>query len=176
MNERRDAARCERVRSALEEFEGPLLQYAQRITGDLERARDVVQETFLRLWREEPGSLDGRLPQWLYTVCRNCALDVRRKEQRMTTLADPLANNTPTEESTPDEAAAVRDTAEHMLSWLNKLPANQQEVIRLKFQQGLKYREIAEVTGLSVTNVGFLIHKGITTLRETARRKTAEAP
>ena len=46
------------------------------------------------------------------------------------------------------------------------LPANQQEVIRLKFQHGLSYKQIAEVTQLSVSNVGFLIHAGLKTLRQ----------
>lgn len=163
-----------RVRSALQEFEGPLLRYAQRITGDVERARDVVQETFLRLWKllwtENAEVLDGRLPQWLFTVCRNYALDVRRKEQRMTALAEPIAYRTPSGDLPPDESAATADAAEHVAGWLERLPANQQEVIRLKFQNGLKYKQIAEVTGLSVTNVGFLIHKGIKALRERAER------
>ena len=52
---------------------------------------------------------------------------------------------------------------------LARLPENQQEVIRLKFQQGLSYKEISSVTGLSVTNVGFLIHTGLKRLREWAR-------
>ena len=45
------------------------------------------------------------------------------------------------------------------------LPDNQQEVVRLKFQDGLSYKEIAGVTGLTVSNVGFLIHTAIHTLR-----------
>ncbi|MFQ5734733.1 MAG: RNA polymerase sigma factor [Planctomycetaceae bacterium] len=164
----------ERVRSALSQYEGPLLRYAQRITGDLHRARDVVQETFLRLWREESDDLNGRLPQWLYTVCRNYALDVRRKETRMTTLAEPLAAETPAREPPPDESAATHETADRILHWLDGLPANQQEVVRLKFQNGLRYRQIAEITGLTETNVGFLIHKGIKTLRERARRMSVD--
>ena len=50
---------------------------------------------------------------------------------------------------------------------LRALPPNQQEVIRLKFQHGLKYKEIAAVTGLSVSNVGFLIHTAIKQMRGT---------
>ena len=46
------------------------------------------------------------------------------------------------------------------------LPPNQQEVLRLKFQHSLSYREISSITGLSETNVGFLIHVGIKRLRE----------
>jgi len=180
MNQPANGEHPARVRSALDEFEGPLLRYAQRITGDVERARDVVQETFLRLWKEDAAELDGRLPQWLFTVCRNLALDVRRKEQRMTSLAelthprDFQKSLGCSEDPPPDETAATADAAEQVAGWLNRLPANQQEVIRLKFQNGLKYKQIAEITGLSVTNVGFLIHKGIAALREKARLHMAE--
>ena len=50
------------------------------LTGDLERARDVVQETFLRLAVQQPSSVDGHLAEWLYRVCRQRALDVCRKD------------------------------------------------------------------------------------------------
>jgi RNA polymerase sigma-70 factor (ECF subfamily) len=53
-----------------------------------------------------------------------------------------------------------------LLECLQRLPANQQRVIRLKFQERLSYQQIAEATGLSVSNVGFLIHRGLKTLRQ----------
>ena len=53
-----------------------------------------------------------------------------------------------------------------VLTVLNTLPANQQEVIRLKFQSDLSYQEISRVTNLSVSNIGFLIHTGLKTIRE----------
>src|SRR5258707_8771563 len=64
----------------LQRFEIPLLQYATRITSDRERARDVVQETFIKFQRN--GSLDreDKAATWLFTVCRNRALNVCRKE------------------------------------------------------------------------------------------------
>ena len=76
MNQPADGEQPERVRTAVQQYEGPLLRYAQRITGDLERAQDVVQETFVRLCRQNRAELDGHLAQWLYTVCRNRALTV----------------------------------------------------------------------------------------------------
>ncbi len=66
----------------------------------------------------------------------------------------------------PDQAAETRDSAARVLEFLDQLPTNQQEVIRLKFQNELSYREIAEVTGLTVSNVGFLLHVGIKQLRK----------
>ena len=160
------AGNGEWVRSALEQYEGPLTRYAHRITGDVERARDVVQETFLRLCTEERGRLDGHLPEWLFTVCRNKALDVQRKERRMTTLAEMESARSQTREQTPEAAAEQSDSAAHILQLLDDLPPNQQEVIRLKFQNSLSYKEISQITGLTVTNVGFLIHRGLRTVRE----------
>ena len=156
------------IRAALEKHEGPLLRYAQRITGDADRARDVVQETFLRLCRRRQGELDGHLVEWLYTVCRNQALDVRRKEQRMAIMARSEAGvlvNSNGREPQPDRLAEDRDTLTRVLHLIQQLPDNQQTVLRLKFQHGLSYREIAEATGLSSSNVGYLIHVGLRTLR-----------
>ena len=49
---------------------------------------------------------------------------------------------------------------------LDQLPDNQQEVVRLKFQNEMTYQEIADVTGLSVTNVGSLLHTALKRLRD----------
>ena len=66
----------------------------------------------------------------------------------------------------PDAAAERSEGAARVLRALADLPANQREVLRLKFQHGLSYGEISGVTRLSVSNVGFLIHVGLKTLRQ----------
>jgi RNA polymerase sigma-70 factor (ECF subfamily) len=66
----------------------------------------------------------------------------------------------------PHESAVQREDESRALALLRGLPDNQQEVIRLKIENGLKYREISEITGLSVTNVGYLLHQGLQTLRK----------
>src|ERR1041385_2028787 len=73
----------QRFEEILQRFEIPLLQYATRITGDRERARDAVQETFIKF--QSNGALDHKdKPEtWLFTVCRNRALNVCRKERRL---------------------------------------------------------------------------------------------
>ena len=158
-------SQSEWVRQALHEFEGPLVRYAQRITGELESARDVVQDTFLKLCREDRETLEGHLGQWLFTVCRNRALDVHRKERRMSTATD-IEQQTPPSTTDPYDAAETHDSATRAIEFLDRLPPNQQEVIRLKFQNELSYREISDVTGLSVSNVGFLRHVGLKRMRE----------
>jgi len=159
-------AKSDWIKAALREHEGALVRYAAQITGDLDRARDVVQDTFLRLCAEEPARLDGHLAQWLFTVCRNRALDIQRKEQRMKPLDDLELATRASREHSPSAQAEQNDSAGRAQKFLKHLPPNQQEVVRLKFQNGLSYKEIAGVTNLSVTNVGFLIHTALKTLRQ----------
>lgn len=153
------------LREVIARWEGPLVRYAARVAGDLDLGRDVVQETFLRLCREERSVVGTHLARWLFTVCRSRALDVRRKESRMS-LALDLDERTSPGEVAPDELLERRETTGRLMSLLEQLPDNQQAVILLKFQNELSYREIADITGHSVSNVGFLLHTGIKRLRE----------
>ncbi|MGC3959737.1 MAG: sigma-70 family RNA polymerase sigma factor [Verrucomicrobiota bacterium] len=161
----REQAKAEWVRAALHEYEGALIRYAAQITGDLERARDVVQDTFLKLCAEDPARLDGHLREWLFTVCRNRARDVVRKEHRMKPLEDARLEITADGESSPADQAAANENSRQMERLVAALPDNQREVVRLKFQSGLSYKEISKVTDLSVSDVGFLIHTAMKTLR-----------
>ena len=157
--------------------ETKLTAYALRIVGDLDCARDVVQETFARLCNQPPGSADvnGHLPQWLYTVCRNAALDARRKEKRaMPMLETTVAETVKSDQPTPSESAETRDATSHVLKMLSRLSDDQQEAIRLKFQHGMSYRQISGITGHSEPYVGFLIHAGIKTLRNKMQKGTAD--
>jgi RNA polymerase sigma-70 factor (ECF subfamily) len=154
------------IGDALSEYERPLLRYAARLVGDLDRARDVVQDTFLRLCRQDPARLNGHLAQWLFTVCRNRALDVRRKEARERPLGeDALDESRRSWAPTPVRALEEREAREAAAAALAMLPAAQQEVLRLKFQQGLSYQEISAVTGRTVSYVGVLLHNGIKSIR-----------
>ena len=72
----------------------PLLQYATRIIGDRDRARDVVQETFVELQSGKRQELDNAPAKWLFTVCRNRALNICRKEKRMTYLDEEMLGKT----------------------------------------------------------------------------------
>ncbi len=153
------------VRAAVGRFESPLTLYATRLLGDAERARDVVQETFLRLCVRDRAEVEPHLAEWLFTVCRNRALDVLRKERRMTRLSEDQMQLRPSPEPAPPDLAECRDEAERVLGLLETLPASQREVIRLKFQNGFSYREISRISGHSVSNVGYLIHTGLKSLR-----------
>jgi RNA polymerase sigma-70 factor (ECF subfamily) len=158
------------ILDAVRTHEAPLVRYAARILGDVERAREVVQETFLRLCSRASEDVRDHLAEWLFTVCRNRALDVKRKEKRMSTRPDDELPTRASDEPGPVQLLERREAADSVLRAIDGLSSNQQEVIRLKFQNGLSYKEISRITELSVSNVGFLIHTGLKTLRERLTR------
>lgn len=197
---------AEPLRLLLDRYERPLVRYALSFVSDLEAARDVVQETFIRLARRQansgdaeprnaqengagpgagfpeaaagaslpaPAAMDARHTEaWLFTVCRNLAIDFQRKQSRIIYLAEAMEATT--DEPGPGALLEQKEAGESIFALLNELSANQREVIRLKFQNDLSYKEIASVTQLSVTNVGFLLHTGLKKLRVLLEARSSE--
>ena len=147
------------------EYEIPLMGYATHLMGDADRAGDVVQDTFVKLCKQPRDEIEGRVRQWLYTVCRNRALDILKKERRMKKLDDLQASHQESRDPDPQVSIQNRESAAQAGTLMETLPDRQREVIRLKVQGGLSYREISELTGLSVSNVGYLLHTGLKTIR-----------
>jgi RNA polymerase sigma-70 factor (ECF subfamily) len=165
--------------AVLDRYERPLVRYALSILHDVEAARDVVQETFVQFaegrapagsgTEENAHGNNGNTPlsrhaeAWLFTVTRNRAIDHQRKQSRIIPM-HPIDDRT-SDEPGPAAVLERREIAGSLLRLLDELSANQREVIRLKFQNDLSYKEIADITQLSVTNVGFLLHTGLKKLR-----------
>lgn len=155
----------------LARYERPLVRYSYSILHDLEASRDVVQESFIRLHRsamtsapaEEGREAGKNVEAWLFTVTRNLSIDHQRKQSRIIYM--PQTEDRSADEPGPGAALEAREAGDNLFALLDQLSANQREVIRLKFQNDLSYKEIAEVTQLSVTNVGFLLHTGLRKLR-----------
>ncbi|MCC6415668.1 MAG: sigma-70 family RNA polymerase sigma factor [Opitutaceae bacterium] len=150
---------------AFAEHQAPLTRYAAKLLGDADRARDVVQDTFVKLMQQPIASVEGHVVEWLFTVCRNRALDVMRKEGRMKQFAEGEQERVTAAEQRPGRNLEQAETNAAILQLIDQLPPNQQEVVRLKFQNGFSYKEISRITSLSVTNVGFILHTAVTRLR-----------
>ncbi len=154
------------LKEAIQEFEGPLVGYVNTILNDLERSKDVVQDTFIKLYQQDPQKFQKGAKSWLYTVSRNRALDVLRKEKRAVVCEESSFRSIPSESLSPDESLRSEETKAELMECLQHLSDNQREVILLKFQQGLSYKEISETTGLTSSNVGFLLHTGLKKLKD----------
>ena len=153
-----DRTESQWIVDALDLYEDALIRYATWVLRDSELAREVVQETFLRLCREEQTKVGGYVAQWLFTVCRNLAFDTRKREARMT----PLENA----EIGVNSDAENKEAVGEIFRLVESLPKNQREVVYLKFQCDLSYKEISEITKLSMGNVGFLMHTALKTIRK----------
>ena len=147
------------------EQRAPLVRYATRLLGDRERAEDVVQDTFVRFMGQKAEAINGHAVEWLFTVCRNRALDVMRKEGRLKRFEEGEVERVTATEPRPGRALEQEETHATLLRLIDRLPPSQQEVVRLKFQNGFSYQEIARITEKSIGNVGFLIHTAVTRLR-----------
>jgi RNA polymerase sigma-70 factor (ECF subfamily) len=169
-------SRSDWIGAALEAHEASLLRYASRLLGDADRARDVVQDTFLRLCREEPPPEGAHLRPWLFTVCRNRVLDLRRKDTRLRWLGTENADGRASSDPTPARVLESAEMLQAVRDVLATLPESQREAIHLKVQEGLSYKEIGIVTGHSVSRVGVLIHDGLKAVRATMRARTAPTP
>ncbi len=165
--------KSEWIRRALDEFERPLTRYAARLMGDLERGRDVVQDTFMRLCQEKPSRIRDHLAEWLFTVCRHRALDVLRKESRMSSINPIQIDARAGKDPGPLRVVAAREDMSRVSTILSGLPERQQELVRLKFQEGLSYREMSRITGLSESNVGFILHTALKTVRTKLKNQEA---
>ena len=159
---------------ALERYERPLLKYAMGLCGDRELARDTVQETFLKLMGEVAVRRPENLPAWLFSVCRNRLIDIRRRQFRLVPLEPGHLERHEGAAANPSRALEEKETAERLARLIEDLPERQRELIRLKFQAGLSYREISEVTGLTEGHVGYLLHHAVKSMRDEWQRENRE--
>ena len=109
----------------LKRFEIPLLQYASRITGDRERARDVVQETFIEFQRNGVLDRKDKPETWLFTVCRNRALNVCRKERRLTYLQEETIESQEDRQPMPYQRIEEEEATGFLMRIIATLPPRQ---------------------------------------------------
>tara|TARA_A100001037_G_scaffold294113_1_gene311486 strand:+ start:597 stop:1181 length:585 start_codon:yes stop_codon:yes gene_type:complete len=166
------------LRSAMSDFEIPLTKYAVSILGDLEQARDVVQDTFLKLYKQDPEKVRQKVKSWLFTVCRNHCYDLIKRNRRTSNLEEDEISYIASSEDNPFQVISFLEGREEidekikiLYSLIEELPSRQREVMRLKFQANLSYKEIAETIGISTSNVGFVMHSALKKLREDMKEK-----
>jgi RNA polymerase sigma-70 factor (ECF subfamily) len=133
--------------------------------GDGPLAEDCTSVTFEKAWRHRARYRRdlSAFSTWLFTIARRVAIDHYRKQQVEIPLDDliHLAAETNTEEAVQRQADFARLT-----TLLMCLKDRDRELVALKYGAGLTNRAIAEITGLSESNVGVILHRAVQTLRE----------
>ena len=147
-----------------ESEESAVLGFAIGLVGRRAVAEELVQEAFLRL-HQLWGQVDNPRA-WLYRSLRNLALNHLRDNARETTDDGPeRAGN----ERAPDQALGRLEAIGTVRLLISELSPEDQDLIRLKYHDDLKYQEISRQTGLSVSNVGYKLHHLLKGLAEALR-------
>jgi RNA polymerase sigma-70 factor (ECF subfamily) len=163
------------VLHAVSRYERPLLRFATSLVGAAQ-APDVVQDTFLELCKQDNARVEGHLAAWLFTVAKNRALDWLRRSGRSEAL--PEGENMESPDSGPQNKVERRQTLTRVERLVGELPEREREAVLLRFSGGLSYQEIAQTMELSVSNVGFILHSAMKTIRaelgDVARERRAQ--
>jgi RNA polymerase sigma factor (sigma-70 family) len=157
------------VEAAVAAHQAGLLRFASTIV-DAAAAFDVVQDTFVELCTADRSQVEGHLAAWLFTVCRNRAISARRKSARL--RPEEEADVDVVADSGPGRSLERKDDARLVAAAMEGLAERDRDVVALRFSGDLSYKEIAEVTGLTVSHVGVILHNAIRSVRaEVARRQ-----
>jgi len=161
---RRDSAK-EFVAGLYSEWYGPLVRYACRATGSMDAAEDIVQASFVELYRAMlEGKAIGNARGWTLCVVRREIVDRHREQQRHGGAFVPLSDDCLPASSPPFPAPAGWEDAD-LTRLLSVLSAREEEVLLLRVK-ALKYRQIATELRISVNSVKTLLSRAIRKMQQ----------
>jgi RNA polymerase sigma-70 factor (ECF subfamily) len=141
----------------------PLLAVAYRYTFDWESAKDVCQDTWLRVY-EKISVYDGRVPfeRWLFAVHRNICLNFLRKRKNRREVgpeeSEAARERFISRETAPDKRAELSETRENILEAASRLPDRQRTVFALVDLEQKTIDEAAEILGIKPVSIRTNLH------------------
>ena len=139
--------------NAVSEYADSVFRFIRSNLKDEERANDIVQDSFEKLWRHVTELEYASVKSWLFSVAYNNMIDIIRKEGRMTRFE-------PSNEKEMIYESEYSDLNEVLHMALQKLPEQQKVPVILRDYEGYSYKEIGEITGQSEAQVKINIYRG----------------
>ena len=136
-----------------------IYRFALKHMRDVDHAKDVVQESFARLWMKVDQVEAAKVKSYLFTTAHHVMIDDVRKGSRSTRMEEHHADMRSTSQDQPD----LKEVLERALA---TLPPVQRSVVLLRDLEGYSYEEIAELTTLNLAQVKVYIYRGRTALKE----------
>lgn len=146
-----------------ERYHVPLYSFFVRLTGDRMVSEDLVQEVFLRMLKYRHTYRGGQFTAWMYQIARNARGDHYRKWRAGEEL--PAADTLPSPQRSISDSLETQQDHDLLQTALACLPDDKREVLLLSRYQRLKYDEIAELLGCTVTAVKLRVHRAMKDLR-----------
>jgi RNA polymerase sigma-70 factor, ECF subfamily len=159
-------------RAVVEEHSRMVFRLAYRMTGNVEDAEDVVQETFLKAHRSF-GRFDARasVATWIYRIALNAAIDVLRRRRKTGSPrspgnyeADPM-EAVPSGDPLPDRVAFAGQVDSRVASALSRLSASEREAFVLRHLEGMPLERIAEILHVRPNAVKQTVFRAVQKLR-----------
>lgn len=158
------------------------LNIAYNFLGNLEDAKDVLQEAFVKVYLNIKGfESRSKFSTWFYRIVLNCSLDFLRKKKRTARFLESLTDEEEVKErqipdSKPDPAKAAIDNelASDLNDCISCLPKNQKECFVLKHQNGLSVSEISQVLKCRPSTVKVHLFRAVHNLRKCMSKNLSE--
>lgn len=144
-----------------------LFRLALRITLSREEAEDIVQETLIRIWqkRDEWHEIEN-MESFSMTICRNLSLDLLEKKESRNVSLDEETHDMADNSLSPDDHLVQQQKYDEIAKAIEQLPEKQRTVIQLRDIEGKNYQEIADIMGISLSDVKVNLFRGRQTLKQ----------
>jgi RNA polymerase sigma factor (sigma-70 family) len=139
--------------SFYKDYRKTLFTYLMRMTGDYYLAGDIMQESFTRYLENYKGQLPNA--SLLFTIARNALFDHSRIRGRNVRLGEDPVDGSGSQE----DGLMVRQEYQHVIDAMQKLQEEERDILALAISDGLSYRDIASIAGISVENVKVKVHR-----------------
>lgn len=142
------------LREILSRYKTGVFNYALKMTGIMETAEDITQETFISLYRiSENLREETNIKAYIYKIARNKCIDLSRKKK----IDFQQDGATGIHGKTPYDELRLKEDEERLMLAISELPENQKTALLLRHTEGFSYREISRAMGLSVSAVESLL-------------------
>jgi RNA polymerase sigma-70 factor (family 1) len=146
-----------------------LLYFAFRILNDKAAAKDIVEESFIKIWERHTSFTHHKvIKSWLYTTVRNGCIDLQRKQQTNMQREEELASMTKTTETHAMQEMIRAEVASEIYNAITNLPPRCRQVFRLIYIEGKTLKQTAQEMQLSVNTVKNHRTHGLSLLKKRA--------
>lgn len=137
----------------VDDYSDNLYRFVLKNIKDEEKAKDIVQDTFEKFWNKKEDVQQGKEKSYLFTTAYHTLIDVTRREKKQGNFKEVREENYSVNNQYSDLQEVLHEAIE-------KLPEDQKAVIMLRDYEGYAYNEIAEITGLTESQVKVYIFRG----------------
>jgi len=138
---------------SVEEYADPVYRFIRADLKDEDRANDIVQDSFEKLWRHVAEIEYQVVKSWLFSTAYHTMIDNIRKEKRMTYIEE-------SHEESMIYDSNYSDLNEILHAAIDRLPEQQKSSVLLRDYEGYSYKEIGEITGQTEAQVKINIYRG----------------